>query len=104
MIGYDLLLFHSVAEVLGMFVVEAQAEGLTVLASDSTPQECVVDSQLVQFLSLELDPEAWSAQALQLLTSVRNSRRPNAMIRQSNFSIENSAKQLTALYGRVLKS
>ncbi len=99
MSGSDLLLFPSLAEGLGMVVVEAQAAGLSVLASDTTPRESVVASQLVHFMSLDLGPVTWSAQALQIMKAGRQSKQQtHEKVKQSAFSIENSAKQLIALY------
>jgi len=99
MSGSDLLLFPSLAEGLGMVVVEAQAAGLSVLASDTTPRESVVASQLVHFMSLDLGPVTWSAQALQIMKAGRRSKQQtHEKVKQSAFSIENSAKQLIALY------
>jgi glycosyltransferase involved in cell wall biosynthesis len=98
MIGSDLLLFPSLAEGLGMVVVEAQAASLPVLASDTTPRECVVIPALTCFVPLESGPEVWSAQALEILKAGRGKQLTHDVVRQSAFSIENSARQLTGLY------
>ena len=103
MIGSDLLLFPSLAEGLGMVVVEAQAAGLPVLASDTTPRECVVDSQLVQFASLKSSPETWSERALQIIESGGHHTRANSIVRQSAFAIENSAQRLRSIYDHSRK-
>lgn len=99
MLGANLLLFPSLAEGLGMVVIEAQAAGLPVLASDTTPRECVVVPGLVDFMSLAETPGHWAAKALSLLNSdPTNPDTCNATVRDSSFSIERSAAKLLSIY------
>jgi glycosyltransferase involved in cell wall biosynthesis len=99
MVGSDVLLFTSPAEGLGMVVVEAQAAGLRVLASDTTPRECSVIPGLVKFLSLNLTAGAW-ADEVERVMKLGHSRSGDCLeaIRQSPFSIENSAASLLKIY------
>lgn len=103
MLASNLLLFPSMAEGLGMVVVEAQAAGLPVLASDSTPVESVVVSDLVRFASIDDKVASWTDEALDLL-SISNIDRESAnrAVRNSAFSIENSARQLVKFYASGL--
>ncbi len=99
MSGADLLLFPSIAEGLGMVAVEAQAAGLRVLASAATPRECAVIPDMVCFKPLSDGVAKWSDEALSLLSLSRpNSINCNAAVKNSVFSIENSAKKLMELY------
>jgi glycosyltransferase involved in cell wall biosynthesis len=99
MLGSDLLLFPSLAEGLGMVVVEAQAAGLRVLASDTTPRECVVIPGLVKFLSLDLKPRDWADEVRRLLNlGHANPSECSDAIARSPFSIENSAASLLEIY------
>ena len=99
MSGADLLLVPSVAEGLGMVVVEAQAAGLRVLASDNIPPEAVVHSELVTFAQLDAKAEVWANKALQLINLPRlEAGKCNQLVKLSPFSIENSAKRLLKVY------
>ena len=99
MLGSNLLLFPSLAEGMGMVVVEAQAAGLRTLASDATPRECVVIDGMVKFLPLSESSKRWAEEALRLINLHRpNVNECNAMLGDSSFSIENSAARLLNLY------
>jgi len=99
MLSSDMLLFPSVAEGLGMVAVEAQAAGLRVLASDTTPRECVVVPGGVEFLSLGDGVAGWADAVLRMLDMpATNWEEWNAAVKGSAFSIENSAATLLNIY------
>ena len=100
MLGSDLLLFPSLAEGLGMVAVEAQAAGLRVIASDTTPRECVVVPDLIAFCSLNATATYWAEQSLRLINAPRpDSHSSNLAVSKSPFSVVNSAGLLLQLYG-----
>lgn len=98
MLGSDVLLFPSRGEGLGMAVVEAQAAGLPVLASEAVPRECVVVPELVRFQRVEAGEAAWAFELLQLAERPQNNADGNRCVAASPFSIENSARALLRLY------
>lgn len=99
MLGSHLFLLSSIAEGLGMVVVEAQAAGLPSIVSDVTPRECTVVDEMVEFLTLNVGAEAWAAKILDMIAMERpNSIVANYAIRNSGFSIENSVKSLLECY------
>lgn len=100
MLGSDLLLFPSLAEGLGMVAVEAQAAGLRVLTSDTTPRECEVIPGMVTFVSLGEPVSRWADRALGLLKEPAPDREASRnAVNKSPFSISSSAMSLLDIYG-----
>lgn len=99
MLGSDAFLFPSRQEGLGMVAVEAQAAGLPVLTSTCVPRECVVVPSMVDFKSLDEPISDWAALLVQIVRRPRRRENEcNNAVRQSPFSIENSADRLLYLY------
>ena len=98
MLGADILLFPSRGEGLGMVAVEAQAAGLPVLASTAVPRECVVIPGRVDFRDIGDGPDLWASDVLRLASLPRDAVNDNRRVAASAFSVENSARNLAALY------
>jgi glycosyltransferase involved in cell wall biosynthesis len=64
---FDLFLFPSFSEGLGIVCVEAQAAGTRVLASDTVPREAAVVPGAVEFLPLAKGERRWAERAAELL-------------------------------------
>jgi glycosyltransferase EpsF len=93
----DFLLFPSYWEGLGMVVVEAQANDLPVIASDTLPREAIVEADLVSLKQL-IDPlDEW---ILLMNEVIRRSRgnNGNRQVSSSPFSIENSVNRMIKVY------
>jgi glycosyltransferase involved in cell wall biosynthesis len=60
----DLFLFPSLHEGLGIAVIEAQAAGLPIIASDAVPPEADLELGLLQRLPLKLGADAWARTAM----------------------------------------
>jgi glycosyltransferase involved in cell wall biosynthesis len=93
------LLFPSIEEGLGMVAVEAQAAGLSVIASDTVSREAVVIPDLVSFLSLNDDVDSWASAVCAAIDAPRfDTQSANALVSRSSFAIEQSYAALHSVY------
>ncbi len=93
--AFDLFLFPSVFEGLSVVALEAQANGVPVLASEGVITEEVRMNENFIFYSLEKSPVEWARKALDMKTC----RRPDRQTIRSNFvsrgyEIQTEAKKL----------
>jgi glycosyltransferase involved in cell wall biosynthesis len=103
MLGSHLFLLTSIAEGLGMVVVEAQAAGLQCVVSDATPEECSVETSMVHFLPLADNADTWASYVMDMLAQSRpTSTEGNLAVKNSGFSIDNSATKALKFYARDL--
>lgn len=79
MMMFDVFLFPSLFEGLGIVLVEAQATGLSCLVSDNIPIEADMGIGLIQYLSLE-DTKVW----LENLKIIYNNQKSRRINRKSN--------------------
>jgi glycosyltransferase involved in cell wall biosynthesis len=94
---FDVLLFPSRWEGLGLVLVEAQAAGLRSVISDVVPHEADVVPGLIRRVSLESSAETW---ALEACVIGRSRARPATG--NWGFSIESSAAGLLQLYSEAV--
>ena len=94
--AFDVFVFPSVHEGLGIAFLEAQASGLKCVISDRIPKEAIVDTENVVVKSFDAPAEEW---AEAILTPRKRERK--AMIHEGliqNYNIETEALKLTEWY------
>lgn len=99
---FDLFLFPSRYEGLGIVLIEAQTSGLKCYASDVIPTRAqITENYYVQ--SLEDSDEEWAEKILEILkdNSQRESKEENA--RMYGYDIKNESKKLEKIYINMYK-
>lgn len=92
--GFDVFLFPSFFEGLSVAMIEAQAAGLRVVASDGIAHEAAIVPSCVDFISLNASDETW---ANALLTPY-NRRDTYSSVCRAGYDIEKNAKWLQEFY------
>jgi glycosyltransferase involved in cell wall biosynthesis len=98
--AFDVFVFPSRFEGLGLVGVEAQAAGLPCIVSDRVPPEVGVIPEFVRHLSLDAPPEAW-ADAILSMANRRSSLSPSeawSAVAGSTFNIKRQVGELTEIY------
>jgi glycosyltransferase involved in cell wall biosynthesis len=102
---FDLFLFPSFSEGLGIVCVEAQAAGTRVLASDKVPRESAVVPGGVEFLPLAAGESAWAARVGELLALPSpDPEEWRRAVEQSAFGLDRCVRDLHDIYREQLGS
>ena len=96
LMAMDGFLFPSLAEGLGISLIEAQAVGLVCLASTAVPSEVSV-TDLVHFLALHDSAEYWAEQLFSLLGENPRVGRIEEL-RTHGYDVRSASKQLETFY------
>lgn len=100
--AFDIFLFPSVFEGLGLACIEAESNGLPTFASKGCMPDKVNISPYFNFISLDDSPKTWAKAILDF--DLKNVDRANPKIYESaianNFSIQTEAKKLETLFKR----
>jgi glycosyltransferase involved in cell wall biosynthesis len=100
---FDVFLFPSFSEGLGIVVLEAQVAGTPTLMSDCLPHEVIVAPKSVEMLPLSAGPEAWSEALGRLLD--RPATEPlqwRRAVEHSQFGIARCVDDLDRIYREEL--
>jgi len=101
---FDLFLFPSFSEGLGIVCVEAQAAGTRVLTSDTVPREAAVVPGAVDFLPLAAGEDAWARRAVELLAMPKaDPEEWRRTVEQSAFGLDRCVRDLHAIYREELE-
>ncbi len=93
--AFDVFIFPSRSEGLGIAVLEAQAAGVPCVVSDSLPEEVRVTSA-IEFLSLNKSPQEWANVAMSF--NGRNNKQAVQAFIDSPYNISRQICKLTSLY------
>lgn len=94
---FDLLLFPSRYEGLGIVLIEAQCTGLPCLISDTIPDETCITPKISR-LSLEDSTQIWAEKCVGLLNASGERSSFSEALTKSGYNIVNVARQLEQFY------
>jgi glycosyltransferase involved in cell wall biosynthesis len=94
--AFDIFLFPSHYEGLGIVTIEAQAASLKTIVSDAVPREVQV-TDLVEFISLNNSAKFWAEHIIKYSIGYNRKKTDNQIIK-SGYDINNSAKLLEDYY------
>ena len=93
--AFDLIIFPSIYEGLPVTLIEAQASGIRILASDAVTREVQI-TNLVNFMELEKSSKSWAIKAIELLDYEKTDT--SELIKNANYDITKNALELQKFY------
>jgi len=103
---FDVFVFPSLYEGLGMVAIEAQAAGIPVVMSDRVPPEAVAIPEITKVMSLSSSPQEWAEEVLRFRAIGNSIDRQQCyeQLQASPFNIERNAAQLLNYYKKLVNS
>lgn len=93
----DVFVFPSFYEGLPVTLIEAQASGMSVLASNTITNEVKITNAL-QFMSIENPPESWAEKIMEMLNKRPIKRNTKEVIMESGYDIISNTETLKTFY------
>ena len=94
--AFDVFVFPSLYEGLGIVAIEAQASGLHTICSDVIPKETQI-TDLIEYVSLEESPEKWADTVLKY-NNHYDREDTSKQIRAAGYDIHTTAKKVQSFY------
>lgn len=95
--AFDLFLFPSIYEGLGLVLVEAQCSGLKCIASTEVPSEAKL-TDLVSFLDLNINKEVWADTIIRNLKKKKSRKIKKKKIAKKGYDIKTESNKLLEKY------
>lgn len=96
----DILLMPSIYEGLPYSVLEAQANGLSILASNAIPQQAVIAKNLIHFMDVQENDDMW-VQNMQFSVNSQKRKEYVQVANQSRYSLKNFESIMDNIYDTV---
>ena len=98
----DVFVFPSKFEGLGIAAVEAQMNGLPVIASDCVPSEANINNRM-KFLSLQCDPDLWAREIVEAAKVDRKQFYEDNIEKISSYNIAKNSINLEECYKEMMR-
>lgn len=95
--AFDIFLFPSFYEGLGMAAIEAQTAGLPVLASTGVPDEAKVTDLFYKY-DLNDGAEAWATYLIDIVPCIKNRKNMDKYIIEAEYDFNSTVKKLKKIY------